>query len=438
MSDKLRVLMISSEYPPFLLGGLGTHVYELTKGLRRKGTEVFVFAHNPGRNEIVSEDSLTVCFFSLPGFNPAQGSAERELNIKDVRELNQLLSERAKAFLSHQVRGIDIIHSHDWFGFDAACELRRTFNAPVISTVHMLHNPFVQWWGNQLDPHVVQAEYAMCRHSDLVVTVSQAMRQTIIDTYGTEAEAVRVIYNGLESNDSDLSPRQQGANSLLSRLAPSGEQIIVYAGRIAPMKGLEYLLLSASQVIKEFKNVVYLICGRHLDDAYAWKLIKLIESDANLRKKVKLLGWQSREQLRELYGIANLAVVPSCFEPFGYAALEPMAAEVPVVATDIGGLSELLAENKGGLLVPSVVEPDGRHHIDVQKLAESQLMLLRNPTFARELARVGYSRATTEFRFEPMIESTHEAYGNLASTSAVVRSSEFQEREIVRADERPF
>ncbi|HKY05228.1 MAG TPA: glycosyltransferase family 4 protein, partial [Blastocatellia bacterium] len=407
------VLIISSEYPPFLLGGLGTHVYELTKGLQRRGVKVYVFAHNPGRNEVVTDGDLTVCYFSMPGVNPSQGPAERELDFNDVRQLNRVVAERAKRLLSERNAAVDIIHSHDWFGFEAGCELRRTFGAPLISTVHMLYNPFITWWGSPLSPAIVKAETAMCTQSDLVITVSHAMKQAIVGAYGANPNSVKVIHNGFEplaATDHVL----EATAGLRGRVAASGEKIVLYAGRLAPMKGLEQLLLSASRVVKEFENIVYLVCGRHLDDSYAWELIKLVERDGNLRKRVKLLGWQSREQLQALYSIADLAVVPSRFEPFGYAALEAMAAQVPVVATDVGGLSEVLAGDVGGLLVPLVAGPGGQRHADVAKLAEAQLTLLKNPDLAREMATSGQRRANTEFGFDKMIDSTLEAYSHEA------------------------
>jgi glycosyltransferase involved in cell wall biosynthesis len=392
------------------MGGLGTHVYELSKGLQQKGVEVFVFAHNPGKDEVISGESLTVHFISLQGVDETQGSLEQKFDYDIIKKLNKMLVERAKAYFSTQVRGVDIIHSHDWFGFDAARQLRQFFQAPVISTVHFLHNPFAQWCGNQIDPYISQAESAACKGSDSVITVSEAMRRSIIELHGVEPEVVRTIYNGFEADSTDSFAGEQGTPSLAGQIARSGDKIILYAGRIAPMKGLEYLLWSASQVIDEFENVSYLVCGRDMDSSYSLKLVKLIESDAKLRKKVKLLGWQSRKQLREIYRYANLTVVPSCFESFSYSTLEFMAAKLPIVATDVGGLSEILAGNRGGLLVPSVIEPDGRRHIDIRKLAEAQLLLLRDPELASSLAAAGRRRATTEFRYETMIESTLDAY----------------------------
>ncbi|MFL6215820.1 MAG: glycosyltransferase family 4 protein [Blastocatellia bacterium] len=421
MGKDVSVLIISPEYPPFLLGGLGTHVYELTRGLVRRGVKVFLFAHNPGRNEIVSEGSLTVCYFSMPGFNPLQGLAEREMDFNDLRALNRLLIEKAKALFAQQIRPVDLIHSHDWFGFNAGRELRRAFSAPLINTMHILHNPFVKWWGKPIPSAIVKVESAVCTESDLVITVSQAMKQSIIHSYGSDPKSVRVIHNGFEPEPLDQQLAMESRTSLRSRVAPAGEKIVLYAGRLVPMKGVEQLLLSASRVTKEFANVVYLLCGRHTEDAYAWKLVKLVESDANLRNKVKLLGWQSREQLRAFYSIADIAVVPSRFEPFGYAALEAMAANVPVVATDVGGLSEILAGNTGGLLVPLVTRPDGQRHADIEKLAEAQLTLLRNPALADEMARAGRQRADTQFPVDKMVDSTLEAYLDTARGGRIRR-----------------
>jgi len=130
---------------------------------------------------------------------------------------------------------------------------------------------------------------------------------------------------------------------------------------------------------------------------------------------MKLLGQLPRKQLAALYQVADLTLVPSIYEPFGYAAIEAMAAGVPVVATRIGGLAEIIEDGVTGLLVPIEQHPAGPYKIDIQSLVEAQLSLLTDEARAREIGKAARQSVTNRFTRETMIESTLGIYRKTVS-----------------------
>jgi glycosyltransferase involved in cell wall biosynthesis len=166
----------------------------------------------------------------------------------------------------------------------------------------------------------------------------------------------------------------------------------------------------------------YLIAGRANDPRFAARLVARIEADPELSASVRLIGRQSRERMRLLYRLAEIAVVPSVFEAFPYAALEAIGAQVPVVATDTGGLGEIVRATGGGLLVPLQTRADGSRHADVGRLASAQIQLLEDPGLRARLAVEGRTRAAEQFTVDRMVDGTLSVYR--AAVSSAVRAQQ--------------
>jgi len=237
------------------------------------------------------------------------------------------------------------------------------------------------------------------------------MGRIIQTANGLPDNHINIVHNGL-----DVAPfMNPGATGeaiakMRQSVAASDEKIIIYAGRLTPQKGIGALFASASQVIKEMPGVKYLIAGE-ADSLESSKMMKsLTEEYPNLRKRVKLLGRLSRKQLALLYQVADIALVPSIYEPFGYAAIEAMSAGVPVIATSAGGFLEIIEHGKTGLLVKVHENRGGPHSVDVDELVAAQLSLLGNKSRAGEIGRAGQQHAVTTFSVEKMVRSTAEVY----------------------------
>lgn len=417
----LSIMFIATEYPPKILGGLGTHLFELAKGLSSTGSRVTILVPTEGETEINDEPNISVHWASM---------AEIQADILDaplLRRVNlssNIVSRYAQNLIEKRKEKPSAIHCHDWLGFPAAQQLGSKLRIPVVATIHLLYGATLKLWGENVDPNIVRFEKELCQHAATIITVSKAMREMIKATYGVPGERIHVVYNGMDLeafNGTALNPEE--VSSLRQSLATPDEKIIFFAGRLAPQKGVTALLESASEVISRTEKARYVIAGSY-DDMNADQLTQLYRNSypqySKLWNKLRFLGLVTRQQIAMLYKVADIAIVPSIYEPFGYAALEAMAAGVPVIASDTGGLSEVVLHGKTGLLIPVRPNGMGRLNVDVKKLTDAQMFLLNNHSLAKQMGRVGQQRVLTEFTQKQMVKSTRDIYHSIASGSGAI------------------
>lgn len=413
----LNILILSSEYPPEMVGGLGTHVYELSRELARLGTKVTVLAPSLFAREVTDGPNLTVHFFERDFESRIETPAHE---MQWFVELNKKCMLYARRLVKRTGMRPDIIHCHDWHGLPAAHQLGRLLGVPVIGTAHLLQNPAAHWWGDKVSPEVVKQERALCRTADGLITVSRSMKQLIQDTHQVPGERIDVVYNGMD-NSPFLNPPLSGEerDRLRRQYAAPDDQIIFFAGRLATQKGIEPLFEAAARVLEQRPNARYLIAGSPDVRPEIWDGQRIADEAKKMFSffhrwdRVTFLGKVSRRDLPGLYQIADMALVPSVYEPFGYAATEAMASGVPVVATAVGGLAEIIQHNETGLLVPVEPREGDTHRIDVAELCAAQLALLDNADLARRLRREGQRRAA-EFGPEQMARATLSVYRKYA------------------------
>jgi glycosyltransferase involved in cell wall biosynthesis len=402
----MKIFVLSQEYPPNTLGGFGTHIVELLDGLARSGIEVVAFTHTFGHAHSSVMGSVTIHRIGLA----ASRSSGYEFTLDDIRTLNQLVFSAAKCE-AEKTGKPDVIHIHDPNSIDAALRLKREFSAQLISSVHLLYKPFLQWWSQQVPESILKWERELCVSADFVITVSRAMAELIVDTYEIKHSRITVIHNSFSMDGLDHGGSSHRIGRLLrERYAPGTTSIIAFAGRLVPMKGVLQLLQSASEVVRACPDVAYLIAGRPTMDTYSREIMHLLEEKPELKSRVHFVGWLDRRQIGGLYTAAILAAVPSVYEPFGYSALEAMACGVPVIGTCTGGLAEVIESVGGGLVVPLIVKSSGRREASPQDLAAAQIELLENPARRSTLARAGRERALLTYPLDEMIGQTVQVY----------------------------
>jgi glycosyltransferase involved in cell wall biosynthesis len=413
----LRVFIVSPEFPPYMTeGGLGTHVSELAQGLTRRGCLVTVLAPTLGPSASHRQGGITVQLISLAGLAGDPSLANF------IREVSNYAAAYGRRLVAEQDALPDIIHCHDWTSIAAACELSEVFGRPLVATAHLLQDPLYTLWGAAMQPEIVAQERSLCRDADAVITVSRSMRDVIRQTYGVADDRIYVVYNGLNAGQF-VTPRasREACGELRRELAAPAEKIVLFAGRLVPQKGIGALLASAAQVAAARPHVRYVIAGgngyfdpnRSPEQAQAQtrQLLQThLPADSPLWGRIKVLGMIPRAQVAMLYQVADLAVVPSVYEPFGYAAVEPMAAGLPVVATDVGGLSEIITHDETGWLVPLRANELGLHEVDVDRLTEAQIVLLDDEARARRLGAAGRQHVLANFNLDQMVRSTLQVY----------------------------
>ena len=331
--------------------------------------------------------------------------------VTEAASFNRDLIDRGQSLILGEGARPDLIHCHDWFSFPAACALGEQFGIPVVGTIHILNDPIVQRWGELPDPDVRRQERELYSKVDAVITVSRSMRDITRSFYQLPDDRVHAVHNGFDLRpfmEPSLKPEEVGR--LRKSVAAPDEKIVIFAGRLTPQKGISALFASAERVIAQHPKVRYLIIGEPDSKGAGEMVDRLTGQFSHLRAKVKLLGKVPRKQLAMLYQVANLAVVPSVYEPFGYAAIEAMAAGVPVVATRAGGLMEIIEDGLTGLLIPVHANDAGLHRVDVEELAAAQVRLLQDEALAQRISQSGRQRVAAAFSLEAMTEATLRVY----------------------------
>lgn len=406
VNSALKVMILSLEYSPKLSGGVGTHVMEMSRGLGRAGHQATVIAFTPGQAKTLSESNVQV--HMIP--QSASDTDSRSM-VQSILAFNRDVVNYGRSLIADLGRRPDLINYHNWTTWPAACELGRLFGIPTLGTIHFLSEPTERWWGQTPDPEIVKQEEELFRKAERFIIVSQSMSDIVQATHQVSDERISVVYNGLDV-EPFMNPllKPEEVEKLRRSVAADGEKVVLFAGRLSPQKGIDALVKSAAQVVAEFPNVVYLIVGEPDTREMGPVIDGLFQQYPMLQNRVKLLGKMPRPQLATLFQIADLVVIPSLYDTCPYMTVEAMAAGIPVVATRVGGLAEMVVDGQTGRLVTVHARPGARHEVDVAQLAEAQLSLLTDEALARRMGSTGQRRVISEYTLEKMVKATVDVY----------------------------
>lgn len=370
----MRVLMLSWEYPPRLHGGLGRHVHALSRALVRGGHEVHVIANShPDAPPSTTVDGVHV-------HRPAPAPPV----LPDTDWIAQVLAFNVGVqAVAHQVlddHDIDVIHAHDWLVVYAAAAAKSASGLPLVATVHATelgrhqgHLP------GPMNRFIHQAEWWLTFEARRVITCSASMAQHVRTAFELPPDKVDLIGNGVDVGE--FAAADAGAvQALRTSLAPAGEALVLFAGRLEYEKGVQDLLAALGRLRRRGIPARLVIAG---DGTYRAELEALCRR-LRLVRATTFTGFCDRTQLVRLYHAADVTVVPSIYEPFGIVALESMSAGTPLIASRTGGLAEVVHGGKTGLLV----EPR-----DVAGIAGALERVLRDTDVASDLASRGRAEA---------------------------------------------
>ncbi len=391
-SRPLEILFFSAEYPPDVMGGVSTHLSQMAQGLAAAGHRATVIAYTVGAERTLRERNLTV------HLTPVVPKPASQLQL--LVQFNQIAVERTAALVREGYRP-DALFFFDWFFLEGALSVRKLFNVPFGACTALLVDPCFRWWGDAIYDAPARQERRLCEEADGLVASSESIRQLLREHRAVPEEKISVVYPCMDMRPFEAVAARRPAWS-------EQEKVIFFAGRLALQKGISALLASAAQVVRAEPTTRYVLVGpdrwRPADPAsekFQVPLEQTLAADPLLASRVELTGMLPREEVIARYGTAHLAVVPSIYEPFGYAASEACAAGVPVVATAVGGLQEIVADGETGLLVP-VLKDREPHRVDVDALTAAQLRLLRDGALAERLGRAGRARVLAKFGVEQM------------------------------------
>jgi starch synthase len=390
----MRVALITREFPPYVYGGAGVHVDHLVPALRAQPeVTVDVLCSGPDR----------------PG---ATCAGETDPRMPDANAaLSQLSTDLVLAHLSGQDGEPDVLHSHTWYTNLAGHVGALLHGRPHVVTAHSLE-PLRPWKAEQLGGGYRLSSFAertAYEGADAIIAVSHAMREDVLSAYPrVDPAKVRVVHNGI---DADFY-RPDTDTDVLERIGVDPTRpSVAFVGRITRQKGVPHLLRAMRQVDPDAQLV--LLAGAPDTPELAAETEQAVQTLTAERTGVV---WVSemlpREQVRQVLTHATVFVCPSIYEPQGIVNLEAMGCETAVVASDVGGIPEVVTHGETGVLVHyDVRDPDAFE----AGLAEAINELVARPDRAAQMGRAGRRRAVEAFSWPSIAAETLQVYRSVVA-----------------------
>ena len=379
----MHVGLLTREWPPDIYGGAGVHVEFLARELRSLvDLRVEAFADHPTWDRLADANSA----------------------------LQVLASDLS---ITAAVNDRDLVHSHTWYANLAGHLAKLLYDVPHVMTSHSLE-PLRPWKAEQLGGGYALSSWAertAIVAADAVIAVSAGMRADVLSAYpDVDPDRVHVVHNGI---DTELfSPRRDDAVLRRHGIDP-GRPIVIYIGRITRQKGLPHLLAAARDL---HADVQLVLCASAPDTpAIAEEVEQAVAALRATRTDVIWLREQlPRPDLVALLSAATVFVCPSVYEPLGIVNLEAMACGVPVVASAVGGIPEVVIDGETGVLVP--YDPRSPEQFD-HGLAGALDRVISDPVAAADMGRHGRERAVEHFGWAEIARRTVAVYEQVLATS---------------------
>jgi glycogen synthase len=386
-SEILKILMLSWEFPPRCIGGLSTHVYYLSKELRHRGLEVHVITCREDNEPIYEEqEGIFVHRVSPYGIHTEEFT-------KWVMHLNFAMIEMVIGLITATGK-FDIIHAHDWLTAFCARVLRRSYQIPMVSTIHATEYGRNNGLKSDMQKYISSVEGMLADESCKIVACSNYMRNEIIELFKPNWEDIWLIPNGIYEKSV-----QHKFDSINYRrnYALDHEKILFFVGRHVFEKGVNILIEALPKILNKYKDLKTVIAGKGpMTEPLRSRVFQL-----GLNNKVIFTGYISEEDKNRLYRVSDIAIFPSLYEPFGIVALEAMAAGCPVVVSSAGGLGEIVQHKYNGLKTTTG---------SVESIVDNVIELLNNNDLAMELRKNGYRSVIEDYSWDRSADLTTKMY----------------------------
>jgi len=404
MSQPLRALLLTNEYPPNVYGGAGVHVEYLARELAKR-IEVDVRAFG---DQDVELGSLRARGVQVP------------LDLARIADtLRPVLGAFARnlAWLAEPVDA-NVVHCHTWYSHLGGIVTRLAYGIPLVVTTHSLE-PLRPWKREQLGGGYdasAWVERTAIELADAVIAVSRETREDVLRLFDVDSGRVHVIHNGIDTEEYRPTP----ASDALERYGVDlAVPYVLFVGRITRQKGIVHLVRALRHLDPDVQ--VVLAAGAPDTKEIATEMEAAV---AEARRAHPRLVWIAemvdKPGVRQLYSHAAVFCCPSVYEPFGIINLEAMACETAVVASAVGGIPEVVIDGETGILVP--FEPAGGSSFEPRDpegfergLADAIMTLMGDPERRAAMARAGRARAVEQFSWSSIAAQTVELYRSLGA-----------------------
>jgi starch synthase len=384
----VKISIVTKEWPPDIYGGAGVHVEHLVAELR-KLIEVDVHAFGADKQGAISYETPA----ELANANAAVQTLG--VNLDMVGDFSEA----------------QVVHSHTWYANMAGHIGSLLHGIPHVLTAHSLE-PRRPWKAEQLGGGYrisSWAERTAYLSADAIIAVSNGMRQDILDCYpDVDPAKVHVVYNGI---DTDAISKVEDNSALLKHGIDPERPYVLFVGRITRQKGIMHLLRAAEQLPPE---VALVLCASSPDTPELGQEVSdQIAKLSSTRTGVHWLKDQlPRPELVQVLSHSTVFACPSIYEPLGIVNLEAMACEVPVVASDVGGIPEVVVDGVTGTLV----------HYDENDttafeagIAKALSLVVADPELAKRMGQAGRQRAVEDFGWDRIAQETIAIYQKVIS-----------------------
>ncbi|GIO06486.1 hypothetical protein J31TS6_25140 [Brevibacillus reuszeri] len=391
------VLVLSWEFPPHVVGGLGRAVYDLSRHLVSQGIEVHVLT---GADDSVAKQEQMdgVHVHRLPTYVPA----EQEDFMQWVFQLNLAIVDAVEELRRNGLRA-DVIHAHDWLVGWAAIELKQRLSIPLITTIHALEHGRHQGIHTPLQHRIHECERVLTEASDRVIVCSHYMGNEVRRLFHVASEKLTVIHNGVEARMAHQVENQD----IRHQLSLGDGPILFFVGRLVREKGAHLLVEAVARLVHAYPDLQLVIAGRgpNLEDLKQTAALK------GVAHHVRFLGFVDDERRNQLFHLADVAVFPSLYEPFGIVALEAMSFGTPLVVSDTGGLREIVRHGENGATV---------YAGDVESLVNQLHWILSNPEKRLQMAAAARNDVLLQYDWTKLAQQTIEQYRLLTMSAQKV------------------
>ncbi|TXI58768.1 glycosyltransferase family 4 protein [Mycolicibacter arupensis] len=390
----MKILMVSWEYPPLVIGGLGRHVHHLSTALAAAGHEVVVLCRRPYGTDPSTHPSSDEISEGVRVVAAAQDPHEFSFGDDMMAWTLAMGHSMVRAGLSLKMDGgqsvwrPDLVHAHDWLVAHPAIALAEFYDVPLVSTIHATEaGRHSGWVSGKLSRQVHAVESWLVLESDSLITCSASMRDEITDLFGPGLPETTVIRNGIDAARWPFARRQPR----------SGPPEILFVGRLEYEKGVHDIIAALPRIRRAHPGTTLTVAG---DGTQQDWLIECARKNRVL-KATRFVGRLDHEELLARLHSADAAALPSHYEPFGLAALEAAAAGTPLVVANVGGLGEAVINGETGMSCPPR---------DVPALAAAVCHVLDDPAAAQHRAVAARERLSSDFDWHTVADETAQVY----------------------------
>jgi glycogen synthase len=390
----MKILMVSWEYPPVVIGGLGRHVHHLSTALAAAGHEVVVLSRRPSGTDPSTHPSSDEVNDDVRVVAAAHDPHEFTFG-KDMMAWTLAMGHamvRAGLSLKHRHSDHpwrpDVVHAHDWLVAHPAIALSEFYDVPMVSTIHATEaGRHSGWVSGSLSRQVHAVESWLVRESDSLITCSASMSEEITELFGPGLAQTTVIRNGIDAARWPFARRK----------ARTGPPELLFVGRLEYEKGVHDAIAALPRIRRAHPGATLTIAGEGTQQDW------LVEQARKHRvlKATRFVGRLDHDELLAVLHRADAAVLPSHYEPFGLVALEAAAAGTPLVTSNIGGMGEAVIDGETGMSCPPR---------DVTRLAKAVIAVLNDPAASQRRAKAARQRLTSDFDWQTVADETAQVY----------------------------